>query len=562
MIHNKFSLSMRKTGIYLKSAIIAMATFAYSTVHAQSTFSEVYNILQTSCTFSSCHDNVSPTGGMSLVGLGVDSLNDVYNTLVEATPTNSYAAGKGYVRINPGEPHTSFLFRKINGGLDPHMTLHASEVGSMPETGMLTDAKKELIRQWILFGAPETGTVVDYTLIQDYYANGGIESMPVPPPAPDSALGFQIHLGPFFVPPSTEMEYYIKYDPGFKDTLESNRIDMLMGSSSHHFILARFNLGEETGFQEGFRDDAAHVSTEGVTSTQVSGPMFLPQNTAFLLPQNSWLDLNSHYINFSSTQILKAEVYINIYTQPYPTAKQIMYTSGGLGGLISLAVPNDGTTFTLEDEYYDDGSILGLKNDVYVWSMTSHTHQWGTDFDIYKRDSFGARGTKLFDASNIDGDPNGTDIGYNYAQPPNRYFDPFLFTKKDEGFIFEASWVNTGPNNPVTWGLTSEDEMFIMGIFYVLDTVGLSAVSVPETKLNTNEISVYPNPADATVYFAFDKPVSGTIAIYSAMGMLIDEYSLHNSYAKIDVSTLNSGIYFYRISSKDGIKSGPFTIAH
>ena len=552
---------MREIERHLKLILIAVICLASNPTYSQSTFSQVYSILQTNCTFSSCHDNNLPKASMSLIGTGADPQGDVYDNLVGQIPTNAYAAGQGYVRINPGDPHTSFLFRKINRGFDAHMVMNTLEGDSMPQIGSaLADVDLELIRQWILFGAPKTGNVVDTLLIQDYYTNGGIESMPTQPAPPPPGQGIQLHLGPFFIPPSTEQEYFLKYNPKFADTLESNRVDMLMGDDSHHFILERFNLGEEANESDGYRQEGAHLSTVGITSTQFSGPMFLPQNTAFLLPQDSWLDLNSHYINFSSTKVLKAEVFINIYTQPFGTAKQIMHTGGSVGGLITLSVPNDGTTLTLEAEYYD-GSFIPLETDVYVWSMTSHTHQWGTDFDIYKRSNTGARGTQLFDGSYMDAIPGGNFIDYDYAQPPTRHFDPFLFTKKDEGFIFEASWVNTGPNNPVTWGLTSEDEMFIMGIFYVLDTTGLSEVVISNKELSRDHISVYPNPAETMIYFDFKEPVSGTMAVYNTLGKLVDEITLQQDFVELDISDLSAGIYVYRILSDGDIKSGRFSIS-
>ena len=385
--------------------------------------------------------------------------------------------------------------------------------------------------------------------------------MPTRPAAPAAGEGFQIHFGPFFIPPSTEQEYYLKFDPGFADTLESNRIDILMSTNSHHFILDRFTQGNETNVEEGYRVNAAHLETEGITAAQFPGPQYLPPNTAFLLPEAAWLDLNSHYINFSTDSILKAEVYVNIYTQPHGTAKQIMYTGGGLGALAPpfLNVPNDGATYTFEASWHS-GSTFPLANDVYVWTMNSHTHQWGTDFDIYERSLTGLRGDKLFDATNLEGDPLGIPFMYDYTEPPSRVFDPFLFVDKDEGFIFEASYVNTGPNNNVGWGVTSEDEMFIMGIYYVLDTAGLSVTGIPGAKSEDGEISVYPNPAQSKVFFEFKDDVTGTVEIYSSLGLLVEELDINGKSSAVDVADLPVGVYVYQITSDIYSKSGRFTV--
>jgi len=531
-------------------------------IFGQSNYSKVYRIFQTTCTNASCHDAVSPTGGMSLAG----TETDVYNNLVGVTPTNSYADSMGYFRINPGDPHTSFLFRKIGQGFDAHIILDDGEGNSMPDALSLTDEEKETIRQWILYGAKQNGTSVnsfDTLLIQDYYANGGLESMPIPPPAPDSADGFQIHMGPYFVPASQEQEYHLKFDPKLPDSIEIYRIDMLMSSFSHHFIMKRFNLGEENNFPDGYRVDGSSLSSIGITSTQFADTMILPDRTAFLIPANSWFDLNSHYINFSNTQVLKAEVYINIYTQPVGTAVQIMYSSGQTGALDFpsnfLYVPNDGNTYTFEDEFYEFSTPIALGYNIHVWQMTSHTHQWGTDFQIFKRNQNGSRGNIIYDASYLDGNPTGTYVSFNYSQPPIMFFDPFLYVPKEEGFIFEASWVNNGPA-PVNWGVTSQDEMFILGVFFVLDTTGLYVGSGHTETLAKNEVQVYPNPFGATITFHLSFPDNKTSTDFILFDLLGREVMRMNDVQNefvLDRGDLKEGAYVYKfINSGSSLATG------
>ena len=532
--------------------LIGLASFAQS-----SNYSKVYRIFKTNCTNTSCHDKVSPTGNMSLEG----TESEVYNNLVGVTPTNSYADSMGYSRINPGDPHTSFLFRKINQGFDAHIILDTQEVDPMPSAINLTDEEKETIRQWILHGAMQNGTSLnsfDTLLIQDYYTNGGVESMPTAPPAPDSADGFQIHMGPFFVAKGQELEYYLKYDPKLSTATEIYRVDMLMGGFSHHFILNRFKVGEESSFSDGYRRNGSSLSSVGITSAQFADTMILPAKTAFYIPANSWFDLNSHYINFSSTQVLKAEVYINIYTQDAGTAVQIMYSTGQTGALDPpsniLYVPNDGNTYTFEDEFYQGSYPISLNNDIYVWRMTSHTHQWGTDFQIFRRNTDDTRGVMLYDGANIDGIPNGTSVGFDYAHPPTLIFDPFIFIPKNEGFIFEASYVNNGPA-AVTWGITSEDEMFIMGVFAVLDTTGLFTGISPQTNTSfENKVSVFPNPFNSTTTFRINYPDSNIPTNFILLDLLGKEVFRINNVNReflLERGNLKRGAYIYKLMNSD-----------
>ena len=142
---------------------ILFSSFAF----AQSTWEKVYNIFQGSCTFSVCHDNTPALGIPDLQGTGptlADSMQAVYNNIFNQIPSNVSAQSKGYKLIYPGDYYLSFLFRKINSGFVPDISLDAMEGCPMPKTGLCTelpiaDSSIELIRQWIIFGAPDTGIV-------------------------------------------------------------------------------------------------------------------------------------------------------------------------------------------------------------------------------------------------------------------------------------------------------------------------------------------------------------------------------------------------------------------
>jgi len=432
---------------------------------AQSTWQEVYTIFQS-------------VGSIDSLDFTALTMADAYNNIFDQPAANTFAQSKGYKRIDPGDPHRSFLFRKINNGLDQDIILDPVEGANV---GTLTDNKKELVRQWILFGAPQTGEVVDTVLISDYYSGNGIASIPDPPAAPCKAEGFQIHFGPYFIAPGNEKEYFLKFDPHLADSIEIYRTDVFMGDNfSHHFILYRIT-DDNPQTPEGLRPGHTIAPVTFVSGAQFSNTVLFPAGTAIKWPQSALLDINSHHINFSP-KVLACEVYINIYTQPAGTAKQIMNTSLILGAtdytvpFVSngLIISNDGNSYTYTDSLVPQS--LG-SNDIFVWLMTSHTHQWGVDFDIYKRNIDGSQGLQYFDASNLYGHPDSAFIGYDYDRPPTRIFEPFLFVPKNEGLIQVASWVNNGPNNPVTWGYTSEDEMMIMVISYVTDTTGLSILT-------------------------------------------------------------------------------------
>jgi hypothetical protein len=142
--------------------LILIPTIFSAEVKAQSTYKQVYNIFQAKC--SGCHNTATNSGQLNLSS----SPATVYNNIVGHNPVNPAALSRGDKRIDPGYPHRSFLMRKVNIGLDADNNINQPQEGTvMPNSPNppLSSYEKELIRQWILHGAPQTGIVVDTALI-------------------------------------------------------------------------------------------------------------------------------------------------------------------------------------------------------------------------------------------------------------------------------------------------------------------------------------------------------------------------------------------------------------
>tara|TARA_B100000683_G_scaffold255272_1_gene274713 strand:- start:714 stop:2339 length:1626 start_codon:yes stop_codon:yes gene_type:complete len=510
---------------------------------SQTTYDQVYNIFQTNCAFGYCHSNGSQVAGLDLQGSGANPQSVVWNNLYNADPTNSFAASKGYKRIYPGDPYRSSLFRKINHGMDDFISLDPFEGSNMPSLE-LKDREKELIRQWILFGSPDTGNVVDTTLIGQYYDGYGVDGITNRPNAPHIDSGFQIKLGPFFLYANDEHEYYYKY-PLDNDSIEVNRVFSDLGQTySHHLIIYRF-ITPDTSYDYGLREDNAHANVDIVTAHQETETISLPEGTAFAWHENTVLDLNTHYINYHPSKVLKCENYINVYTQPKNTALHEMNSQLHANTLIYI--PNDSTDYTFTQPLFDP---VNTQN-IYVWSMYTHTHQWGKDYDVWMRNPNGSKGDKVYDASFMNGDPNGVQIGYDYQHPPTRRWEyPFLTTAVNEGLIHEAVYNNTGPND-VTFGLTSDDEMMVFVLMYVEDTTGLGNVlsNIPETG-NLDIANVYPNPSSNLFHFRLNKIEENlVIKVFDLSGkMLLSKALIYGE--PCAVSTPSSGLFIYKIEKE------------
>jgi hypothetical protein len=106
------------------------------------------------CALSGCHDSESFQNDLELLP------NSAYGQILGVPPFNATAAAAGLLRITPGEPTLSYLYRKVTFDLDPGWG------SGMPLTGLpLSSELTELLRLWIigdptLGPAPQTGWVV------------------------------------------------------------------------------------------------------------------------------------------------------------------------------------------------------------------------------------------------------------------------------------------------------------------------------------------------------------------------------------------------------------------
>ena len=446
----------------------------------------------------------------------------------------------------------------MDHGLTAGLQLETGEGAAMPVYGgsSVADKEIELVRQWILYGAQETGVTFDKTLMEDYYDNGGIESIVNPPMPPAPGEGFQIHLGPYYIDAGDEIEYFSKYDLLLDSDLEIYKIQTEMGSFSHHFIVYKFSSTfgnvDPNLVPYGMREGQDFDGREFVSVAQYSNTLNVPNGAAFLWPQESVLDLNTHYINYSSTQVLKCEVFYNVYTQASGTANQVMEVI--LVPNMNIPIPNDNVSVTFQDVFSIPADI-----DIFVWGITSHTHAYGKDFNIFKRTSLGTRGEQIYDAGCANGIPGCNLEDFDYSHLPIRFFSPFEIINLQDGIDYEATYENDGPTS-VNWGFTSSDEMMIFVAFYLLDTTGVDMGEPlpPDTTVNTaikdqtpiDELKAYPNPTGNLLNFKIEQGESYTLVIYDINGSKILD-KIANKDATFDVSTWTNGLYFYLLKKDD-----------
>ncbi|MFL5764663.1 MAG: T9SS type A sorting domain-containing protein [Bacteroidia bacterium] len=534
---------MKKTTIALFSGLMLQAAF----VSAQ-TYTKVYNIFQAHCT--TCHDNTSPAGGMDLSA----APSTVYTTIM-ANPNNPAAVMHKDKRVKPGDPHHSFLLRKCQNGLDADNGLNTGEGNAMPGSPSLPLSNNdiELIRQWIYAGAPQTGNVVDTALINKYYSGLGIDGKPASHPLPTDPGSFQVHVGKVFLDTLSEVEYFLKYDLQLPDTLEVNRIELFLPTQSHHYIIYKFLPGAASGFADGIRiqNPSTGAGSSGgyntlVSAFQSSRNDVLPTATAYQWETSTVLDLNHHFFNVDPDSVLGADVYFNVYTQPKGTAASIMYCN--LVSNTSIYIPNDGAnhTFTHADFNTTETRMWN------IWLLSSHTHKYGIDFDIFLRNPGGTTGTQVFEGF-YNNDYSFNQGYYDWEHPPVELFSPLLTMNPRDGLIQKATFNNNGPNS-VFFGLTTHDEMMLYFIQYTLGAP--IPAGIEEDPANAIRLNAFPNPFGSSTQISYE--LSGaanvSVAVFDVLGnkvaTLLDSEMQSSGTHQVEFNAANNakGIYLVTVT--------------
>ncbi|MEX0810873.1 MAG: T9SS type A sorting domain-containing protein [Chitinophagales bacterium] len=572
---------------------------------AQGTWDNIYTILQTNCSTSSCHGTGSPHGDFF-----VDNSKSVlYDSLINAKIFNNHARDSVNNKlIYPGDPARSFLLRKIAHCMDGDLLLHPDENAPMPENRpALPDSTVEMIRQWILYGAEESGKIHNEELISEYYANPKDHVKRLYPLAPPRECeGFQIHLGPIFLKPNEEVEYFVPYDLGVDDDLEVTKLEVKMNTESHHFILYSLDSANAQNKPKGLRELGADAfGGSFVNAWQNDAEYELPNGTAFFWKKDKVLDLNYHIYNYNSDKILPAEVYLNVYTQPKGTAeKEMKSTLITIDPITSLYIPpsdpNDPpekVTATFTEEV-----IRNSLDTVSLFMLSTHTHSWGAGYDIFRRDPAAPqkKGQMLYDG-NFDYIKQESVQKYNWEHPPIRFFEPLMPIDMNLGLVHEARYTSLNAHNKepqgyiptlgnvpwTSWSFETTGEMMLIYMQYVDGTYEVphnplataqcdasepfpdadpcdnfipeDTTGIYDIALDEESVKVYPNPFQGSTNIVVDMPQQAdlNIEVYDMLGKRVEilasgtHQSGEHRFSFNSKNASSNGIYFVRVTMND-----------
>ena len=505
---------------FYKLMLTAILVSTYTAVvNAQGTFTQLHQIMQTHCAGSSCHQS---GGNPAFDVTGTSSA--LYSQLINATPLNLAAQTKGDKLITPGYVDRSFLFRKIAHGLNennPHLALTQPQEGAdMPDgSPALTKQQIELFRQWILRGAPQTGDVVDTAIIAKYYSGKGKDDTYASHAAPASGTGFQIYVGKILVAPNTEDYYYIKHNPRLSSAIEIPLISTMLPAATHHFVIFKYQPGQSGTYKEGLRPEAesSHASVlDGIGTGPNLWQYDLPNSSAYFWEQSTVLDRNLHIRNSMSDTVMGCDLYINVYTQPLGTTSEYMLIRNY--PVFSIVIPPDNQ----EHEFIEVANDTNETHYWKVWQLYGHTHKYGTDYDIFLRNPNGTMGSQEYESWYSY--EQGFNVGYHRfgVDATFRFYPENALLEVDPrlGWIHRARYKNN-TQDTIYWGITSEEEMMVMGFQYIPgDTLGALPSGIGKSESNSMRVNVYPNPAsqEISLNYALLQTTDVTVELTNLLG--------------------------------------------
>ena len=408
----------------------------------------------------SCHVAGSPFARQSGLVLTADS---AYSQLADVPPKNDAARADGLLRVGTeGLPslYKSFLWEKVNAQDQEHYYDDHPYYGSLMPLGgkFLTNGQLELIRRWIIAGAPETGVVADESVLADTSRYTPPEFAPLEVPK----NGIQLHLNEFDVWATGENREVFYYDPlNNSEDVFIKRIESTMRPGSHHFILYMFrddtpadrlpqpftlrDVRDSTGtpVRETLRTMEYHTFFAGTQWPYLN--YHFPPGIALRLPAGKGLDMNAHYVN-STGATIPGEVYTNLYfAEPdeYEEVADILF------------LDNRDIVLPPQQETVVEKTFTFHRN-TNIFMLVSHAHETMKEFSVYV--AGGERDGEL------------VYISYDWEHPPILNLDPPLKLKPGEGLRLQTTYFNFH-DETVRYGLSDTDEMMILFGYYTQNEV-------------------------------------------------------------------------------------------
>jgi hypothetical protein len=295
--------------------------------------------------------------------------------------------------------------------------------------------------------------------------------------------------------------------------------------------------------------------------------------------------MDFHVRNINGTSVLPCDFYFNIYYQPRNpnTIPMISHLVNNVDfGTFNVdcapwplgSLP---TSQTYTGMYDDQSNTMQTPEVRYVWMTAGHTHQYGTGFQIYLRDTLGNISNLLYDGDSDYVAQN--NIGYwDWHHPPIEYMGPLMpvefghanSTGKGSGLVAKTSWMTD--SSCIHFGFTTTEEMQLFYYMYTTAAPPIDTTPVPTAIADVAPPPMYfvvqPNPIanSGKLVYNLDKPSKIQASILDITGKTISTLAEENEEMGLhEVSISNgqkiaAGIYFAKLLVNGNLYTKKFVV--
>ncbi len=381
---------------------------------ATSTFERMQTqIFNVSCNSDSCHSHVGQAGDLIL------EEGSSWNALINTPPSNPIAAAHGFMRVMPGQPDASFILAKLTDALA------AGEGIAMPyNVAPLTNDAVNVVRAWIVAGAPSTGVVPGD---DGQPLDGGGEApgdIALDPPV----HGVQLHTTSPAVPSGKEETGCHFFKLPSEVDLDVNRFQIAVTGGSHHIHLYRpYDSTVDVPDHYEVCNHAVDFDVfELVVASQLRHSDWeLPPGVAYHFRAGEQLLMQTHFVNVGSLETVgEGKVLMNLQAADPGTVTDHAGSIFGQDKDVDV-LPHTSPTATAECVFPKQTVLM---------AETGHYHFRGRHFSTYLWDyATDTRGDQIYDYEGYDDPP----FAVHY---PEIEFDP------GQGLQWQCDWVNDTDN--------------------------------------------------------------------------------------------------------------------
>lgn len=234
-----------------------------------------------------------------------------------------------------------------------------------------------------------------------------------------------------------------------REAVVVNAIHTKLAPGSHHLIVYRTDATEErtTPFAcSPFADTLGGGSVPLMISEVSEETLTMPAGVGFRFEPNQMVRIEAHYLNYYHEPITAhADVDFHLAGEAElaAVADMLFY------GTTRFLIPNDGTPYMTEWRYLD------APNDAKIFAMTGHTHQWGTNVEVYESEGADNPIRQLYPGQ----------APFVWSEAPIEKYDPPIVIEPGVGFRFRCTWVNNSPA-PIGFGASANAEMCFFWAYY------------------------------------------------------------------------------------------------